>query len=91
MGISSDERRFHSLGSAQKGNPSLKSFLFALTNPHGIKPRIFRLKAEEKDQAICCDSKGGPTFRGHDLAVSPDCHRWKNPLHLDIADINGSD
>jgi hypothetical protein len=31
-----------------KGDDSLRSFLFTLRNPHGVPPRKFALKAEEK-------------------------------------------
>jgi hypothetical protein len=32
--------------SKYKGDDSLRSFLFALRNPHGIPPRKFALRAE---------------------------------------------
>jgi hypothetical protein len=39
-----------------KADPSLKSFLFTLKNPHNLPPRKFALKADRKDKAIqCCD------------------------------------
>jgi hypothetical protein len=41
-------------GNKYKGDDSLRSFLFTLRNPHGVPPRKFALKAEEKHNAICC-------------------------------------
>jgi hypothetical protein len=46
-----------------KADPSLKSFLFTLKNPHNFPARKFAL-AEEKDFAIVCDSNRGPCFFG---------------------------
>jgi hypothetical protein len=43
-----------------KGDPSLKSFLFTLKNPHNVPARRFALKAENR--AICCHSDCGPHF-----------------------------
>jgi hypothetical protein len=56
-----------------KTDPSLKSFLFTLKNPHNLPARTFVLDAEGKDDAITCDSKRGPCF-GDDLGVSDDCN-----------------
>jgi hypothetical protein len=33
---------------------------FTLKNPHNVSGRRFALKAEEKEKAICCDSRPGP-------------------------------
>jgi hypothetical protein len=55
-----------------KADPSLKSFLFTLKNPHNFPARRFALKAEGKDEAIECDSYCGPCFR--DIWVSDDCN-----------------
>jgi hypothetical protein len=49
-------------GSPFKGDPSLKSFIFTLTNPHRVAPRRFALKVEQKDKAICCRHDWGPHF-----------------------------
>jgi hypothetical protein len=61
-----------------KADPSLKSFLFTLKNPHNSPARKFALKAEAQDKAIQCISKWGPRFR--DIAVSDNCnanpHSW---------------
>jgi hypothetical protein len=51
-----------------KADDSLRSFLFTLKNPHNIPARRFALKAEEKSQAIWCDSEWGPCFG--DIGVS---------------------
>jgi hypothetical protein len=51
-----------------KADPSLKSFLFTLKNPHNIPARRFALDAEMKDEAIGCDSSCGPCF-GSDICV----------------------
>jgi hypothetical protein len=55
-----------------KADPSLKSFVFTLKNPHNFTARKFALKAEKKDRAIYCDSEWGPRFYG--IAVSDDCN-----------------
>jgi hypothetical protein len=47
-----------------KCDDSLKSFLFALKNPHNIPARKFALDAERKQFAICCVSSYGPSFCG---------------------------
>jgi hypothetical protein len=45
-----------------KADPSLNSFIFTLKNPHEFPARRFALKAEKKDEAICCRSDWGPHF-----------------------------
>jgi hypothetical protein len=45
-----------------KADPSLKSFLFTLKNPHNFPARRFALKAEKKEVAIYCWSDCGPHF-----------------------------
>jgi hypothetical protein len=54
-----------------KADPSLKSFLFTLKNPHKFPARKFALKAKTKNEAICCDSSYGPHFC--DIGVSDNC------------------
>jgi hypothetical protein len=56
-----------------KGDDSLRSFLFTLRNPHGVPPRKFALRAEEKQCAIYCDSAWGPAF-GNCIWVSNNCN-----------------
>jgi hypothetical protein len=55
----------------RKGDPSLRSFLFTLKNPHNYPAAKFGLKAEGKDRAIHCDSSFGPHF--WDIRVSDNC------------------
>jgi hypothetical protein len=55
-----------------KTDPSLKSFLFTLKNPHNIPARRFALKAEQKHGAIYCDSSHGPDFNA--IHVANNCH-----------------
>jgi hypothetical protein len=43
-------------------DPSLKSFLFTLKDPHNVPVRECALKAEAKDEAIICRSDSGPHF-----------------------------
>jgi hypothetical protein len=50
-----------------KADPSLKSFLFTLKNPHNFPARKFALKAEKQDKAIFCGRAYGPYF--FDLGV----------------------
>jgi hypothetical protein len=45
-----------------KSDPSQKSFLSTLKNPHNVPARTFALKAEKKQLMICCYSHGGPHF-----------------------------
>jgi hypothetical protein len=39
----------------KKGDPSLKSFIFTLKNPHNVSAQRFGLKAERKDDGIRCN------------------------------------
>jgi hypothetical protein len=48
----------------RKEDPSLKSFLFTLKNPHNVSARRFALKAENNYMTIYCDSENGPCFYG---------------------------
>jgi hypothetical protein len=45
-----------------KADPSLKSFLFTLKNPHNFPPRKFALKDKKGSRAIWCSSSRGPCF-----------------------------
>jgi hypothetical protein len=71
-----------------KADPSLKSFLFTLKNPHNVAARRFPLKAEKKDEALYCDSGFGPCFCG--IAVSDNCHifTWSDTSHFGSCYIN---
>jgi hypothetical protein len=55
-----------------KPDPSRKSFLFTLKNPHSVPPRIFVLKAEKNGKAISCQADWGPHFC--DIHVANDCN-----------------
>jgi hypothetical protein len=55
-----------------KADPSQKSFLFTLKNPHNFPAKIFALMAEKTDRAIRCDSSYGSHFR--DLCLSDNCN-----------------
>jgi hypothetical protein len=55
-----------------KADPSLKSFLFSLKNPHNFPARKFALKAEKKNYAIYCDSARGPHFC--DMGIFSHCN-----------------
>jgi hypothetical protein len=55
-----------------KADPSEKSFLFTLKNPHNIPARRFALKAEEKDMAILCGSEYGPFFA--EICIQHNCN-----------------
>jgi hypothetical protein len=59
-----------------KADPSLKSFLFTLKNPHNVPARRFPLKADKKDKAIYCESELGPCF--WDIGVSDNCNANTN-------------
>jgi hypothetical protein len=57
---------------AFKADPSLRSFLFTLKNPHNVPARRFALKAESQAQAIRSGSKSGPHFC--DIVVDDNCN-----------------
>jgi hypothetical protein len=56
----------------RKSDPTRKSFLFTLRNPHNVSSRRFPLKYEESDGAIYCVDVCGPHF--YDIGVSKNCH-----------------
>jgi hypothetical protein len=58
--------------SCDRADPSLKSFIFTLKNPHNVPARRFALKAEQKHEAICCCSECGPVF--YDIGVDDNCN-----------------
>jgi hypothetical protein len=54
-------------------DPTLKSFLFTIKNPHNLAPRIF--KQQSQAYTIYPNGAYGPTFgHGHDLHVCDECH-----------------
>jgi hypothetical protein len=71
-----------------KADPSLKSFLFTLTNPHNVPARKFALKAEKKDKAIACDSDGGPHFDEIGVGNYSNVFNGSFPYGLGLSYIN---
>jgi hypothetical protein len=55
-----------------KVDPSQKSFIFTLKNPHNVPVRRFALSADKKGHAIYCYSDYGPHFR--DMSVQDNCN-----------------
>jgi hypothetical protein len=47
-----------------KADPSMRSFVFTLKNPHDVPPRRFALKLAEISNAINCVVTYGPIFFG---------------------------
>jgi hypothetical protein len=63
-----------------KADPSLKSFLFALKNPHNVPAPRFPLKAEYKDKAIIYHPSHSPDFQ--DITVFNSCNAHnKSSMH----------
>jgi hypothetical protein len=54
----------------EKADPSLRSFLFTLKNPHNFRAKKFALNADH-NEAIVCHPKCGPHFC--DIGVRDDC------------------
>jgi hypothetical protein len=79
-GESWDMRRPLRLGNDDmlyKPDPSLKSFLFSLKNPHNFPPRRFALKAEKQNVAIRRYFLPGRAIYGphfHDIFLFNDCN-----------------
>jgi hypothetical protein len=68
-------RKYGKESNRWKADPSLKSFIFTLKNPHNVPARRFALKVEEKDRAMLCHSERGPRFGcGADIGVSNNCN-----------------
>jgi hypothetical protein len=55
-----------------KADPSLRSFLFTLKNPHNVAARRFALRAEEKHRAIYGYVSTGPNF--YDICLRDNCN-----------------
>jgi hypothetical protein len=55
---------------SEKGDDSLRSFLFTLKNPHGVPARKFPLTTGKKQRAIFCYCPIGPQFGDGDIRVS---------------------
>jgi hypothetical protein len=54
-----------------KSDPSLKSFLFTIKNPHNFPARIFPLKPEGMKYAIYSEAESGPDFVDIGANTSP--------------------
>jgi hypothetical protein len=81
--------RFGNEDNCFKADPTLKSFVFTLKNPHNLSARRFTLRVTEQDHAICCDSARGPHFR--DIVVSDNCNaNSKSNTLLGFSYINNS-
>jgi hypothetical protein len=77
----------------RKSDNNLRSFLFTLTNPHGIPPRKFVLKAERKQYAMYWNSTRCAVLGSDcELLVSDNCNtntesytkigtRWSNTTY----------
>jgi hypothetical protein len=76
-----------------KADPSMKSFLFTLKNPHNVPARRFALKAEMKDEAIWCDSDSGPYFReifvSHNCNANTDSFAWLGASYTNDTGLDG--
>jgi hypothetical protein len=68
--------KWESASEFPKADPSLRSFLFTLRNPHSATPRKFELRPQMQELAIYCDYSLGPCFGGcpWEIAVSGDCN-----------------
>jgi hypothetical protein len=60
-------------GCTYKYDEAGRSFLFTVKNPHGIAPRKFELRPEQKRQAIYCGLVSGPGFGTPDIYISDNC------------------
>jgi hypothetical protein len=69
-------------------DPSLKSFIFTLKNPHNLAARIFKQK--QAHYAIRDYASHGPTFSGNsDLHVCDQCQSSTNSFsHIGTGYIN---
>jgi hypothetical protein len=72
-----------------KADPSLKSFVFTLKNPHNFPASKFALKAAKKDDAISCNSSCGPNFC--DIVVRDNCSALANSVALCFGDLHAND
>jgi hypothetical protein len=72
-----------------KADPSLKSFLFTLKNPHNVPARRFALKAEKNHKAIYCIFEEGPFFHG--LYISDSCNTNTASYASDFGEVYTND
>jgi hypothetical protein len=71
-----------------KADPSLKSFLFTLKNPHNVAERRFALNATEMDRAINCDSRWSPCFRDIGVRDNGNANTWSYTCYFGTSYIN---
>jgi hypothetical protein len=76
-------------GRHSKADPSLKSFLFTLKNPHNFPASKFALKAKRKDHALYCGSSMGPDFT--DIGVSDNCNTNAGSYTSNFGDAYAND
>jgi hypothetical protein len=60
------------LESGHKADPSLKSFIFTLKNPHNVPPRRFALLPHRENLSMWCKRDHGPVF--WDISVYDQCN-----------------
>jgi hypothetical protein len=72
-----------------KADPSLKSFLFALKNPHNVPASRFALRERVKHEAISCDVSYGPFFC--EFSVSDNCNENTNSSAREVGDTYTND
>jgi hypothetical protein len=65
-----------------KADPSLRSFLLTLKNPHNCPAWKFALKGTMKDKAIHCTASRGPDFS--DIDVSNRCNTTSDSFTCDV-------
>jgi hypothetical protein len=62
-------------GGGYIADDGVRSFIFTVKNPHGLSPRIFRLKQDMKQYSVWCTSGYGPTFGGgNDICIYNHCN-----------------
>jgi hypothetical protein len=70
VGIAGVEWNFSGTDGCRKADPTLKTFVFTLKNPHGFPARRFMLRPKKKQMTIYCNSECGLHF--WDIGVA-DC------------------
>ncbi|KAK8809679.1 hypothetical protein WA158_000622 [Blastocystis sp. Blastoise] len=58
--------------------PYSKEFIFTLSNEHDVSPTKYGYTDSDRRFSICCSSSYGPTFGGHDIYISTQCHSNTN-------------
>jgi hypothetical protein len=57
-----------------RADPTLRTFLFTIRNPHNIRPKKFPLRAQKKKEAILCVADRGPSFGPGNIVVLDNCN-----------------